>query len=97
MAVFQLYYFGEAAGATDHTLREQLKDSPHWHACERFCRDWDQAAFDGEYDSEDLEFFVPMVKRVLSKPVYGHPDHKAETINRLKAGMAAGYPTEVAA
>lgn len=94
--IFQLYYYGEAAGSFDHTLRDQLKDSPHWDACEEFCLKWDQAAFDGEYECKELEFFVPMVHRVLAKPVYAYSDHKDELINKLKAGMAAGYPTEVA-
>ena len=94
--IFQLYYYGEAAGSFDHTLRDELKDSPHWAACEEFCLKWDQAAFDGDYECEDLAFFVPMVHRVVSKPVYAYKDHKEEKINRLKAGMAAGYPTEVA-
>ena len=30
------------AGAKDHTLREQLRDSPHFAACEEFCLKWDQ-------------------------------------------------------
>ena len=94
--IFQLFYYGEAAGVADHTLREELRESPHWDACERFCRDWDQIAFDGSYVTYELDFFMPMVHRVLSKPVYGHMGHKEEIINRLKAGMAAGYPTEVA-
>ena len=40
-----------------------------WDACEEFCLKWDQAAFDGEYECKELEFFVPMVHRVLAKPV----------------------------
>lgn len=94
--IFQLFYYGQSAGAFDHTLRDELKDSPHWNACEEFCLKWDQAAFDGEYECRDLEFFVPMVHRVINRPVYAHKEHPEEKINRLKAGMAAGYPTEVA-
>ncbi len=30
---------------------------------------YDQAAFDPDYESEPLEFFIPMVERVFSKPV----------------------------
>ena len=36
------------------------------------------------------------VHRVFSRPVYAHEDHKDELINKLKAQMSAGYPTEVA-
>eukprot|EP00802_Teleaulax_amphioxeia_P027099 Tamp_28343.p1 GENE.Tamp_28343~~Tamp_28343.p1 ORF type:complete len:255 (-),score=83.04 Tamp_28343:54-749(-) len=93
--IFQLYYYGEAAGAKDHTLREELRASPHFDACEEFCLKWDQASFDGDYENMDLEFFVPMVHRVFQRPVYAHPDHKEELINKLKAGMASGYPTKV--
>lgn len=94
--IFQLYYYGKAAGAKDHTLREELRDSPHFDACEEFCQKWDQASFDGEFECKELDFFVPMVHRVLTRPVYAYPDHKDDLINTLKAGMAAGYPTEVA-
>jgi len=94
--IFQLFYYGQAAGSFDHTLRDKLKDSPHWDACEEFCLKWDQAAFDGEYECKELAFFEPMVHRVVAKPVYAYSDHKDELINRLKAGMAAGYPTAVA-
>lgn len=94
--IFQLYYYGEAAGSLDHTLRDQLKDSPHWDACEEFCLKWDQAAFDGDYDCKDLAFFEEMVHRVVGRPAYSYSDHKDEKINLLKAGMAAGYPTNVA-
>jgi predicted HD phosphohydrolase len=93
--IFQSFYYGAAAGI-DHTLRDELKSSPHWHACERFCLLWDQTAFDGEYDFEPLDFFTPMVQRVLSKPAYAHPEHKEEHINQLKATMGGAYPSEVA-
>ena len=34
-----------------------------------FCERYDQAAFDPAYDSEPLEFFEPMVRRVMAKPL----------------------------
>jgi len=94
--IFQLYYYGDAAGAKDKNLRDQLKASPHWDACEEFCLKWDQAAFDGEYEMFPLEFFDPMVRRVLARPAYAYKDHKDELINRLKAGLISGFPTQVA-
>ena len=36
------------------------------------------------------------VHRVFSRPVYAHDGHKDELINKLKAQMSSGYPTEVA-
>ena len=94
--IFQFYYYGKAAGADDHTLREQFRDSPHFDACEEFCLKWDQAAFDGDFECKELDFFVPMVHRVFSRPVYAHDQHKEDRINKVKAQMANGYPTEVA-
>ena len=94
--IFQLYYYGEAAGSPDHTLRDQLRDSPHFEACDKFCRDFDQVSFDGDFQSRPLSFYKPMVHRLLDKAVYSHPGHKDELINRLKAGCAAGYPEDIA-
>jgi len=34
-----------------------------------FCEKYDQAAFDPDYDSEPLEFFEPMVRRVMARPL----------------------------
>lgn len=65
---FQGYYFFDYIGL-DKNLREKFKDSPHYEYCAQFCHLYDQAAFDPDYDSEPLEFFVPMVERVFSKPV----------------------------
>jgi len=90
--IFQFYYYGEATGAKDHSQREQLRDSPYFDICEEFCLKWDQNSFDGEYEYKELEFFVPMVHRVFSKKAYAHPDHQRELINKLKSGIAAGYP-----
>ena len=65
---FQGYYFFHHIGL-DRNLREHFKDSPHYEHCAQFCHLYDQAAFDPDYESEPLEFFVPMVERVFSKPV----------------------------
>ena len=54
--IFQAFYYGKAAGI-DHQLREQLRESSHWDACERFCVRWDQTSFDSEFHSFELEFF----------------------------------------
>ena len=65
---FQGYYFFHHIGL-DRNLREHFKDSPHYEYCAQFCHLYDQAAFDPDYESEPLEFFIPMVERVFSKPV----------------------------
>ncbi len=37
-------------------------------ACIDFCHRYDQNSFDVDYESEPLEFFVPMVERLMSMP-----------------------------
>lgn len=65
---FQGYYYFHYVGM-DREVREKFRDSPHFEACAEFCEKYDQAAFDPDYDSEPLEFFEPMVRRVLARPV----------------------------
>lgn len=64
---FQGYYFFEYLGL-DKNMREQFKDSPHYEYTAQFCHLYDQTAFDPDYESEALEFFVPMVERVFASP-----------------------------
>ena len=66
--VFQGYYFFDHLGL-DRDMRDQFKDHPHYQRCAEFCHKYDQAAFDPAYDSEPLEFFEPMVRRVMATPV----------------------------
>ncbi|MBY6127418.1 HD domain-containing protein [Qipengyuania aquimaris] len=65
---FQGYYYFHHLGM-DRDLREKFRDSPHFEACAEFCEKYDQAAFDPDYESESLEFFEPMVRRVMEKPL----------------------------
>ena len=64
---FQGYYFFHFIGQ-DREMRERFRDHEHFDACAQFCEKYDQAAFDPDYDSEPLEFFEPMVRRVLARP-----------------------------
>ena len=77
--VFQMYYYAHRIGAEDDRHRREhpdLRSSPHWQACADFCEKWDQAAFDPDYDSLPLEFFVPMVRNILSRePFWWKQDH----------------------
>lgn len=66
--VFQGYYYFHYLGM-DRDLREQYRGHPHFEACAEFCEKYDQAAFDPHYESAPLEFFVPMVERVMARPV----------------------------
>jgi predicted HD phosphohydrolase len=62
--VFQgFYYFHHTGG--DPNARDQWRDHPHYKATVDFCESYDQSSFDPDYDSEPLEFFEPMVRRIL--------------------------------
>ncbi len=65
--IFQGYYFFHYLGM-DRNVREEFADQPYYQACVDFCHLYDQNSFDAAYDSEPLEFFVPMVERVLGAP-----------------------------
>ena len=66
--VFQGYYYFHYLGM-DRDLRENFRGHPHFEACAEFCEKYDQAAFDPNYDSAPLEFFEPMVARVMARPI----------------------------
>ena len=66
--VFQGYYYFHHLGM-DRDLREGFRGHPHFQACAEFCEKYDQAGFDPAYESAPLSFFVPMVERVMSRPV----------------------------
>jgi predicted HD phosphohydrolase len=65
--IFQGYYFFHYVGL-DRDGRDAFREHPHYQACVDFCHRYDQNSFDVDYDSEPLEFFVPMVERVLAAP-----------------------------
>ena len=65
---FQGYYYFHYLGM-DRNSREQFRGSPYFGACAEFCEKYDQAAFDPDYQSEPLEFFEPMVRRVMARPI----------------------------
>ena len=64
--VFQGYYYNHYLGG-DRDAREKYKDSPYYEDCKYFCHNYDQNAFDPSYESKPLEYFIPMMHRVLSK------------------------------
>ena len=65
--IFQGYYFFHHIGL-DRNLRDQFKDNPYFDACAEFCEKYDQNAFDPDYSAEPLDFFEPMLRRVVAKP-----------------------------
>jgi len=65
--IFQGYYFFHFVGR-DRNMRDQFRDSPHFEYTADFCHKYDQKAFQRDYESEPLEFFEPMLKKVLETP-----------------------------
>ena len=66
--IFQGYHFFHYLGL-DRDMREQYRGHEHFQDTARFGELYDQAAFDPAYDSAPLDFFEPMVRRVLSRPI----------------------------
>jgi predicted HD phosphohydrolase len=65
---FQGYYYFHYVGM-DRDVRENFRGHEHFAACALFCEKYDQAAFDPDYDTLPLEFFEPMLRRVMARPV----------------------------
>ncbi|MCY3850584.1 MAG: HD domain-containing protein [Acidimicrobiaceae bacterium] len=47
-------------------LRDQFQDESWFALCEQFTDDWDQQAFDPDYDTLPLEHFEPLVRRITA-------------------------------
>ena len=69
--LFQMYYYAHHLGG-DRDARDQFKDHRWYHDTVRFCEEYDQNCFDPEFNSESLEFFEPMLRRVFK------PEHKVD-------------------
>ena len=74
--VFQMYYYAHHCGG-DRNAREMFKDNPWYQDAIDFCHNYDQNCFDPDYDSEPLEFFDPVLRRVLSQPSVNDPEQVA--------------------
>jgi predicted HD phosphohydrolase len=65
--IFQGYYFFHHLGM-DRNLRDQFAGQAFYDATLEFCEKYDAPAFDPEYDTLPLEFFEPMLRRVMARP-----------------------------
>ena len=74
--LFQGYYFHHHLGG-DRFARERLKDHPWYDDCVYFCHNYDQNAFDPNYDTLPLEFFEPIVRRVFERTSFQHQEVQA--------------------
>ena len=66
--LFQGYYYWNHIGR-DRDAREKYRGHAHFAAAERFCAVWDQNSFDPNYETLPLEFFEPILTRVLLRKV----------------------------
>jgi predicted HD phosphohydrolase len=64
--LFQGYYYFHHWGR-DRDARERFRDHPWFEDCEAFCERWDQVSFDPNYDTETIEAFEPLVRRVFMR------------------------------
>jgi len=64
--IFQMYYNTSLTKVQRHS-RDQFKEHPYYQSAIDFCENWDQCSFNPDYDTENLEFFVPIIKRVFAK------------------------------
>ena len=74
--IFQMYYYAHHLGGDPNT-RERFKDHPWYQDEIDFCHNYDQNCFDPNYDSEPLEFFEPILRRVITTPSFDDSEHVA--------------------
>jgi len=60
-----IHYFGKMG--LDPLIRLQHRDHPAYELAERFADEWDERAFDPDYDMLPLEHFEPMVREVFGR------------------------------
>jgi len=65
--LFQMYYYAHHCGG-DRNAREIFKDHAWYQDAIDFCHNYDQNCFDPDYATESLEFFAPVLHRVLANP-----------------------------
>jgi predicted HD phosphohydrolase len=64
---FQGMHYYDRMGL-DPMMRLKHKDHPAYELAATFADDWDQTAFDPDYDTLPLEHFEPMVREVFGRP-----------------------------
>lgn len=65
--IFQGYNFFHHIGLDRH-MRDQFKDHPHAALTAEFVEKYDNPAFDAQAETLPLNFFEPMVRRVMAAP-----------------------------
>ncbi len=62
------HYYAHFGG--DPNAREQYRGEPWFALAEQFADEWDQTAFDPDYDTLPLEHFEARVRQVFAEPRY---------------------------
>lgn len=65
--IFQGHYFFHHIGL-DRDMRDQYRGHRYFHRTAEFCELYDGRAFDASAPTRSLEFFLPMLHRVLARP-----------------------------
>jgi predicted HD phosphohydrolase len=65
--IFQGYHYFHHYGL-DRNQREKFRGHPAFERTCRFCDEWDQTAFDPNYDTLPLDTFTPLVRRIFATP-----------------------------
>jgi predicted HD phosphohydrolase len=60
------HYYAHFGG--DPNARDQYEGQPWFDLAAQFADEWDQTAFDPDYDTLPLEHFEPLVREMLSRP-----------------------------
>ena len=82
--IFQMIYYAHHYG-WDKDARDQFKDHPCFEPCAEFCERWDQASFDPDFLTRDLEFFEPMLREVFTRKAYDPAVVQEGVVNGLPA------------
>ena len=65
--LFQMFYYAHFFGG-DRNARDRFKQHRWYQDAVDFCHRYDQNCFDPDYDSEPLEFFEPMLRKLIASP-----------------------------
>ena len=65
--VFQMFYYAHHCGG-DRNARDMFKDNPWYQDAVDFCAKYDQNCFDPDYKAEPLQFFEPLLRRLMAAP-----------------------------
>lgn len=63
---FQMFYNASLSKELRNS-RDKFKEHPYFQLAVDFCERWDQNSFDPTYNSEDLDFFIPMIREVFTR------------------------------